>query len=66
MEHDHDIGIDLQRFVVAAFLVPAVAFVFLMLDDVFDAKLPGDFDGVVAAAVIHQDHIIHNIKRDFP
>ena len=64
MEHHDDVRPDLERLVVAGLLVAAVAFVLIVLDDIFDAQLLGHLDRVVAAAVVDQDDVVDDVERD--
>jgi hypothetical protein len=62
--HHDDVASKLQRLVVAALLVPAVAPVPLVLHDVPDAQASGLFHRVVGALVIDQHHFVHQVEGD--
>lgn len=65
MEHNHNIGCNFERFVVARFLVSTVAFVLLVNNNVFNTKLFTDFNGIVFAAVVNQNYFVNYGKIDF-
>jgi hypothetical protein len=64
MEHDDDVGANLECFIVAGFLVAAIASVLFMSDDMVDAEFFGHGDGVVPAIVIYEDDFVDDIEWD--
>ena len=63
VDHHHDVGAARQRLAVAGLLVAAVAEVALVLDH-REAEPAGERHGAVAAAVVHQDDLVHRAGRD--
>ena len=61
VNHDDDVGAELEGFCVAALLVAAVAAVHFMDDDVTDADALGYFHGVVGAFVVHEHDFVHDV-----
>ena len=66
MKHDHDVGGQFEGHVVTGFLVPPISPVPGMRNYMLDAQLFGLPDGVVLAEVVHQDHVVNDVERDFP
>src|SRR5579872_1558422 len=64
MEHDHNVGAQLQRLVITGFLVAAVTPVLIVPDDVPDAQFAGHGYRPVAAVIIHQHDLVHDLERD--
>jgi hypothetical protein len=62
VQHYYNIGTQLQGFTIAAFLVAAIAFIHLVLHDVFYTQAFAFSYCVVAAVIIYQHYVIHNIK----
>ena len=60
VNHDDDVGASFEREAVTGFLVAAVAGIFFVDVDFHAEELRGDFYGVVAAAVVHEDNQIHD------
>ncbi len=63
VQHDHDLGIALQGLQVARLLVPAVADVVRVPDQV-DRQAARQLDRVVGRLVVHQDDLVHDLTRD--
>jgi hypothetical protein len=63
VDHHHHVRPVLQGVAVARLLVAAVARV-LVVDDHRQAHLPGDLDGAVIAAVVHQEDVVHAAGRE--
>ena len=64
MQHDHDIRPEFEGFSVTALLVSTIALVLFVADNVSYAQLPGLFDGMVAAGIIHQHDFVNNVERN--
>ncbi len=64
MNHDHDVGAARQGDRVAALRVGAVAAI-AGVDQNVDAKLCCDLGGLVAACIVDQDDIVHDLHRNF-
>ena len=65
MEHDHDIGIDLQGFFIQRFLITAVSLVLFVPDDVVDTECMGFFHCIIPAGIITEDYFIDDVTWDF-
>ena len=59
MNHHDDVGIGFQRMPITGLLVSAVAQVVFMRDD-GQSEFPGDFHGLVGAAIIDEDQLFAN------
>ncbi len=64
MKHDYNVGPNFEGFVITRFLVPAVAFVLLVNNNVMNFKLFSHFNSVIPAAVVNQDHLVNNGEID--
>ena len=64
VHHDHDVGPGAQRLRVARLLVRAITVV-LVMDEDLEAELPGDLEGGVGGAVVHEDHEADGVLRQF-
>src|SRR5207302_5883050 len=58
VDHDHDVGAVVEAVAVAGLLVAAVAGV-LVVDDDGQAHGAGDGDGVVGAAIVDEEDVVH-------
>lgn len=64
MQHHHHVGAEFEGFVVAGFLVAAIAFVGLMPDNVPYAQVLCDLDSLVGRVVVNQNHLVHDVTRN--
>ena len=62
MQHDDDIRPEFQRLVVTSLLVRAVAFVLLVPDHMADAEFLRHRHRVVGGTVVHQNHLVHDVR----
>ena len=64
VKHDYNIPAKCNSFIVTGFLVSAVAFVIIMLNNMPDPDLPAYFDGIIAAVVVNQNNFVNNVEWD--
>ena len=63
MEHDHDVGPALEGDVVTTFLIATITLV-RVVPHAMDTEFLSQGEGIVAAVVVDQYHIVHHIHRD--
>jgi hypothetical protein len=65
VEHDHDVGVDLQGFFLQRFLIAAITLVLFVPDDMVDTQCAGFFHCIIPAGIIAEDYLIDDIAWDF-
>ena len=65
VQHDHDIGPDIQCLLITGLLVASITFIYLVLYDMFDAKPMCLSYGLIWTVIVHEHNIIHYIKWYF-
>src|SRR3989338_3238395 len=64
MQHDDDVGSELERLVVAGLLIGAIPAILRVADDMSYPEFACDFACAIVACIIYENHLINDVEGD--